>query len=92
MAIEEFANCYVNRVGGDVDVVIEAVQKIGVDGILALVTAAAAANVTGMTLAALETFIVAELGIAAWQGIVLLLGAASWAAIIDGFVHCANQL
>ena len=77
MAIEDFANCYVNRVGGDVDVVIEACQKIGVDGIRALVAAAAAAGITAMSLVALEAFIVAELGLSAWEGIVLLLGAAS---------------
>src|SRR5262245_57196203 len=96
MAIGDFANCYVNRVGGDVETVITAVEKIGVDSIRNLVAAAMAAggSVTVLALAgpALEAFILAEFGIAAWQGIVLLLGAASWSAIIDGFIHCVDQL
>lgn len=96
MAVEDFANCYVNRVGGDVDTVITAVEKIGVDAIRNIVAAALAAGatvtVTALAGAALEAYIVATFGISAWEGIVLLLGAASWAAIIDGFIHCAGQL
>jgi hypothetical protein len=92
MAIEDFANCYVNKVGGDVDLVIEACQKIGIDNIRAIVAAAAAAGLGAMTLLALEAWVAANLGIAAWEGIVLLLGAASWGAILDGFVSCVGQL
>jgi hypothetical protein len=92
MAIEDFANCYVNKVGGDVDLVVQAVQQIGVDNIRAIIAAAGAAGLGVMTLVALEAWIVANLGIAAWQGIVLLLGAASWGAILDGFVSCVGQL
>jgi hypothetical protein len=96
MAIEDFANCYANRVGGDVDTILDACNKIGVDDIRALVAAASAAGLgvwlTGITMAALEAYIVVTLGVTAWQAIVLLLGAVAWSILIDGFIHCADQL
>ncbi|HSS11630.1 MAG TPA: hypothetical protein VLL25_17215 [Acidimicrobiales bacterium] len=96
MAIEDFANCYGNRVGGDVDTILDACKKIGVDDIRALVAAASAVGLgtwlSGITLAALEAYIVATLGVAAWQALVLLLGAVAWSILIDAFIHCVDQL
>ena len=53
MAVEDFALCYMNRVGGDVDTVVKAVERIGIDGIRNLVAAAVAVggSVTVATLA-----------------------------------------
>jgi hypothetical protein len=96
MAIEDFANCYANRVGADVDTIIEPIKNIGADNIRALAAAAAASGMlawlSAVSLAALEAYIVAMLGVTVWQALVLLLGAVAWSILIDAFIHCVDQL
>ena len=96
MAIEDFGNCYVNRVGGDVDVLVNAFNQIGPDTIRALVAAASAAGLgawlDAIPMSALQAFIEVTFGVPVWEALVLLAGAASWAALIDGFTHCLDQL
>jgi hypothetical protein len=96
MAIEDFANCYANRVGADVDTIVEPIKNIGADNIRALVAAASAAGLgawlSAVSLAALEAYVVATLGVTIWEALVLLLGAVAWSILIDAFIHCANQL
>jgi hypothetical protein len=97
MAIDEFANCFANKVSADVD----AVKAIGEDGwkkfvdwwnglsgtTKAVITAIATYG--GSKLAAL---LGAALGDVIAGGVIAFLGGASWEILISAAVDCYSQL
>ena len=97
MSAEQFANCYVDRVGGDVERVIEYAETIGAAGfakIAAIASGAAASwflRVSGIA-QAVEAIAATLFTVEAAQALVLMAGAASWAALIDGVVHCYHLM
>jgi type IV secretory pathway VirB2 component (pilin) len=97
MAIDEFATCFANKVGADVD----QVKNIGADGWKRLVDwwnglSGPTKAVIGAIAAYGGTKLAALLGLAVGDmvagGIVLFLGGASWEILISSAVDCSSQL
>jgi hypothetical protein len=96
MSSEDFANCYVNRVGGDVDKVAQWAQTDGADGlkkIAAIMSGGAASWMLKIPVigAAAEAVGAAVFTVEGAQAAILVLGAASWGALLDGLLHCYDQ-
>jgi hypothetical protein len=96
MSAEDFGNCYVNRVGGDVDKASQWAQTDGADGLkkLAAILGGGAAawllKVPAIGQAA-EAVAAAVFTVEGAQAAILVLGAASWAALLDGLIHCCDK-
>jgi hypothetical protein len=96
MSAEDFGNCYVNRVGGDVDKVAHWAETDGADGLKKL-AAIMSGGVAAWLLkvpavgAAAEAVMAAVFTVEGAQAAILVLGAASWGALLDGLLHCYDK-
>jgi hypothetical protein len=104
MTAEAYGTCVANKIGGDVDTVVHAITHAGEDAWRAFITwyrrlgdADRALFLAAMGIGAgiLVKILEAVLGAAGEYvagGIVILLGIAAWAAIIDALIECEPQL
>lgn len=106
MAIEDFAECYANRVGTTVDAVIDDLKKLGVDGIHRFLSWFRSLDDTGQKLfLALATSVIVPAGLGAVKLVLNktvapvagaaiggLLAGASWALLVRSFIECENRL
>jgi hypothetical protein len=101
MSAEDFGNCYVNTVGGEVDDVVKLVNQVGAGTIKQLTDwwksmpawyQATFTLVAGYSLDKLKKALAAIIGVEAAEAIILLLGAVSWGILIASFVNCADHL
>jgi len=96
MSAEDFGNCYVNRVGGDVDKATHWAETDGADGLkkLAAIMGGGLASwmlkvpVIGQAAEAVTATVFTAEGA---QAAILVLGAASWGALLDGVLHCYDK-
>jgi hypothetical protein len=97
MSAEDFGNCYVNRVSADVDKVVQWAETDGADGLkkLAAIAGGGAAawilKVSGIGEAA-EAIAAAVFTAEGAAAAILVLGAASWGALLDGLLHCYDKV
>jgi hypothetical protein len=104
MTIEDYGTCVANKIGGDVDTVLGAIRRAGEDAWRTFITwyrglsdadRALFLAVLGISATILVKLIEAAIGAAGAEigaAIVILLGIAAWAAIIDGLISCESQL
>jgi hypothetical protein len=101
MAIEDFGNCYAQRVGTTVDAIIDDLRRIGEDNIRRLVDWWANLNdsskdlikvVTPVATAVLSVMLTKLLNVQAAVAIIAVLGGASWALLIISFTDCVGVL
>jgi hypothetical protein len=97
MAIDDFANCFANKVSADV----EAVKNIGEDGWkkfvdwwngLSDLTKKFIEKIATYGGTALAAFLGVELGDMIAGGVIAFLGGASWESLISAAVDCSSQL
>lgn len=97
MAIEDFANCFANKTGADV----EEVKKVGADEWRKLVDWWNSLSApTKVVIGAIATYggtkLAALLGVAVGDmvagAVVLFLGGMAWASLINSAVECAGEL
>src|SRR5262245_49263038 len=96
MAIDEFANCFANKVGADVD----KVKDVGEDGWKTFVDWwNGLSGETKAVIGVIATYggakLAALLGVAVGDmvagGVILFLGAASWTILVESAVDCSSQ-
>jgi hypothetical protein len=106
MAIEDFAECYANRVETTVDAVIDDLKKLGVDGIRRFLSWFRSLDDTGQKLffamatsiaipvflGALKLIFTRTVGPVAAAALIGLLGGASWALLVRSFIECEDRL
>ena len=97
MAIDEFANCFANKVSVDV----EQVKNVGEDGWRSLVSWWEGLSGTSkLVIGAIATYgggkLAALLGVAVGDmvagAVILFLGGVSWEILISSAVECSSQL
>lgn len=97
MPIDEFANCFANKTGADVD----AITNVGEDGWRTLVNWYNSLSApTKLVIGAIATYggtkLAALLGVAVGDmvagAVILFLGGVAWEVLIDSAVECAGQL
>jgi len=101
MGIEEFAQCYADRVGTTVDAVREDVSRLGAETIQAFLawwrglSEADRALVTLLASIAngvLLKILTRSVGAVAGGALIALLGGASWALLVRSFLDCESRL
>lgn len=101
MAIEDFANCYANRVGTTVDAVIADLQSIGAQGVRSVVDWWNSLDANSRQLVTvLATFATTTLGVILTKALnatlaaalIAFLGGASWTLLVLAFNECSNLL
>lgn len=99
MAVEDFAACYVERVGGSVDAVFHWSSQMGADGIRAVRDTWNSLNIAeqgvigwiaAKSAEALSKILTRVLGIELAQLLLIALGGFSWGLLISGIVACAD--
>jgi hypothetical protein len=104
MSAEAYGTCIANKIGGDVDTVVGAIRHASEDAWRAFITwfrglgdadralfLAALSIGAGIVVKILEA-VLGAVGEEIAAGLVILLGIAAWAAIIDALVECEPQL
>lgn len=101
MSVDDFANCYANRVGTTVDAVIDDLRKIGEDDLKQFLTwfrglgdadRALVLFLAGTLTSVLLKICTKAVGQTAAAGIIALLGGASWALLVKSFADCEDQI
>jgi hypothetical protein len=101
MAIEEFAECYAERVGTTVDFVINDLRQLGADNIRSFLSwyrsLSEADRALVNTLAGVASAVVLKIltkAVGEFVGVCLigLLGAASWALLVRSCIDCEGRL
>jgi hypothetical protein len=104
VAIEEFGSCVAERIGGNVDTVVEAVKKAGADAWKEFIDwfrslrdsdralfLALLAIGSGIIVKLIEAAIGAA-GAEIAAAIIILLGIAAWSVIIEALYSCSDRL
>lgn len=104
MTAEAYGTCVANKIGGDVDTVVAVIHRAGEDAWRSFITwfrglsdadralFLAAVGIGSTILIKILEAVLGAAGAEIAAGIVILLGIASWAAIIDALIECEPQL
>ncbi|WP_428338698.1 hypothetical protein [Mycobacterium sp.] len=101
MSVDDFGNCFANKIGTTVDAIIDDLKKLGADGIQAVVNwwNNLDANSRGLV-TVLAPFATTTLGVILTKALnattagalIAFLGGASWALLMKSFADCVGQL
>jgi hypothetical protein len=101
MPLEEFGNCYANRVGTTVDAITEELHSLGADGVRAVVdwwrnldadSRSLVQVLAGFATTTLGIILSKALNQTTAKALILFLGGASWVLLMRSFADCVDQL